>query len=238
MHPQKYWHYLFVISILMMLVSVLALLNAYFHLYNVSSYDLGQEGLSASLLLAGYLGMFLSIWISPIPDYILVPVYGYLSSIGVFNPYTTFLVCLVAALLPLEYASGRLAGRPLLLKGLSFFHISEKDIEVADAWLMQHGRFSIFTSTFIPFFYSVASLAAGTLRMNAIAFLLTSTAGFGLRFAFLEYIGYSSIYIFSSSFDYSQRALFILLLISSFAYAALYIGKFQYGSKQSEIQSG
>jgi membrane protein DedA with SNARE-associated domain len=167
--------------------------------------------------------MFISLAFLPIPDYLLVPAYGYLSLIGVFNPYTTFLVCLVAAILPIEYVPGRFAGRPLLLKGLSYIHIYEKDIEAADKWLAEHGRFSIFISTFIPYLYSVTSLAAGTLKMNAVAFLLASSLGFGLRYVFLEYIGYHSVYIFAASFDYSQRTLFSLLLILSSLYAIFYL---------------
>ena len=57
----KYWHYLFVISILIILLSVLAMLNAYFHLINVSSYNINKEGVSQPFLLAGYLGMFISV---------------------------------------------------------------------------------------------------------------------------------------------------------------------------------
>jgi membrane protein DedA with SNARE-associated domain len=220
---RKYEHYLFVISILAIFLSALAILNAYFHFINISSYDIIQEGQSPSFLLAGYLGMFIGIAFLPIPDYFLIPAYGYLSSIGIFNPYTSFLVCLVAAVLPMEYAPGRLVGRPLLLKGLSFFHIYEKDIEAADKWLAEHGRFSVLISTFIPFFYSITSLAAGTLKMNVIEFLLASAAGFGVRYVFLEYIGYHSVYIFTTSFDYSHILLFCLAIILSSLYAAFYI---------------
>lgn len=217
----KNWHYLFVGSLLTMLTSALALANAAFHLVDISSY--APASLSVSLLLAGYLGMFLTVWISPIPDYVLIPVYGYLSAIGAFDPYTTCLVCIAAAVLPIEYAAGRFAGRPLLLKILSYFRITEGDIEVADKWLVNHGKFSIFAATFIPFFYSVACLAAGTLKMKAVLFLLMSTAGFAVRYVFLEYVGFYGIYIFTASFDYSDRVLFILLLVLSSVYAAVHI---------------
>ncbi len=218
----KYWQYLFVTSIFIMLLSVLALLNAYHHFTNVSSYNTDQGVVPPS---AGYLGMFISVAILPVPDYILVPVYGFLSATGVFIPFATFLVCLAGALFPIEYFCGRFAARSLLLKGLSLMRISEKDIEVANKWLVDHGHFSIFISTFIPFFYSVAALAAGTLKMKAGRFFLASTAGFGLRFVFLEYVGYYSIYIFTASFDYSQRTLFSLLLLLSSVYAALHLAR-------------
>lgn len=218
----KYWHYVFVASLLALAVSTLALLNAYLHLDNTSYYS----GISPSLTVAGYAGMFLTIFASPIPDYVLVPIYGYLSSIGIFNPFTTFLVCMVASVLPIPFVAARLAGRPLLLKGLSYFHITEKQIKVADNWILEHGKFSIFISTFIPFFYTIASLGAGTLKMGTVRFMVLSVAGFGIRFAFLEYIGYSSIEIFMSSFDYSQRLLFSLVLVASLGYAVGYLERF------------
>lgn len=221
----KYWHYLFVVSVLLVLLSALALLNAHFHFDNVSSYATNHGGLPSSYLFAGYLGMFISMAILPIPDYLLVPAYGYLSSMGLFNPYTTFLVCLAGDLFPLEYVCGWLVARPLLLRGLSMIGISEKDIKVADEWLVEHGRFSIFISTFIPYFYSVASLAAGTLKMKPVPFFLYSAAGFGVRLAFLEYAGYFAIYLFSASFDYSQGTLFAALLILSSTYVAVHLAR-------------
>jgi membrane protein DedA with SNARE-associated domain len=219
----KYWHYFFVASIFAAILSGLALVNGYWGFVNISTYSISQSDLSSSVLFAGYAGMFFAMAILPIPDYTLVPVYGFLCSIGLFDPVTTFVVCLAAAILPIEYLCGRLAARPLLLKGLRYFGIREKDIEVADRWLIDHGRFSIFMATFVPFFYSVASLAAGTLKMKAVQFFVFSAAGFGLRYVFLEYIGYYGVYIFSASFDYSQRALFAGILIVTSAYLVIHL---------------
>jgi membrane protein DedA with SNARE-associated domain len=221
----KYWHYVFVASIFAAVLSGLALLNGYCGFVNISSYSIGQSDISSSVLFAGYAGMFFAMAILPIPDYTLVPVYGFLCSIGLFNPVTTFLVCLVAAIFPLEYLCGRLAARPLLLKGLKYFGIREKDIEVADRWLIDHGHFSIFMATFVPFFYSVASLAAGTLKMKVANFFLSSAAGFGIRYVFLEYIGFYGIYVFASSFDYSQRTLFAGILVISSAYLGVHLAR-------------
>jgi membrane protein DedA with SNARE-associated domain len=220
----RYWHYLFVIAILTMLLSGLTLLNAYYHFVNITSFDVSEVG-SWDLQFAGYLGMFLAILILPIPDYDLVPVYGFLCSIGLFDPIVTFWVCLAGAVFPVEYICGRLAARPLLLKGLKYFQITEEDLEVADRWLNEHGRFSIFTATFIPFFYSLASLAAGTLKMRSVPFLLSTAVGFGVRFVFLEYIGFCSIYVFSAAFDYSYRGVFAAILFASTAYVVLHLSR-------------
>lgn len=221
--PHKYWHYLFIVSLLVAFLSLLALVNAYFRLVTLPPYVGSQEQASSTLLLSGYIGMFLSIVFSPVPDYFLVPAFGYLSTFGVFNPYYTFLVCLLGALVPIEYVCGRFAARPLLLRVLSFLRLSEEKLESTDKWLIDHGKFSIFISTFIPFFYSAASLAAGTLKMDAPEFFTSSTAGFSLRFAFLEFVGFYGIYIFTASFDYSQRSLFFLLLVLSSVYLTLHL---------------
>lgn len=219
----KYWHYAFVISLLASGFAALALLNGYFDFVNVVSYNASDVGLSSSILVAGYLGAFLTILVSPVPDYLVVPVYGYLSSVQLFNPYAIFLVCLLGAVAPLEYAPARFARRPLVMKFLSYFRIQEKDIKVADDWIREHGRFSMFTATFIPFFYSVAAFAAGTLNMGAASFLLFSTAGFGLRYAFLESVGFFGVHIFSFSFDYVNRAFFFAVLAVSLAYVVVHL---------------
>ena len=57
--------------------------------------------------------------------------------------------------------------------------------------------------------------------MNAVRFFLASALGFGIRYAFLEYMGYNSIFIFTASFDYSQRAIIALFLIAASIYVAL-----------------
>ena len=219
----KYWHYVFVLSLLSSAFAALALLNGYFGFVNVASYSASDVGPSSSILLAGYLGAFVTILVSPVPDYLVVPVYGYLSSIHLFNPYAIFLLCLLGAVAPLEYVPARFARRPLVMKFLSYFRIREADIGVADGWIREHGRFSMFTATFIPFFYSVAAFAAGTLNMSAASFLLYSTVGFGLRYAFLESIGFVGILIFTSSFDHANAALFSVILAVSLAYAIVHL---------------
>lgn len=221
--PHKYWHYFFIVALLVILLGVLALLNAYLHFVVASSYVMSQNGPSSNLVLSGYIGMFLSLALSPVPDYFLVPAYGYLSTIGLFNPFYTFVVCLLGALFPIEYICGRYAARPLLLKALSFMRISEDKLQRTESWLIEHGKFSIFIATFIPFFYSAAALAAGTLKMKAPEFFFSSTVGFGLRFVFLEFVGFYGIYVFTASFDYAQRYVFILFILLSAAYVAIYL---------------
>jgi len=221
----RYSYYLFVASLFFAVVSLIGLTNAYLHYVNISSYYSYQREVLRPFSLTGYSGMFVIVAFAPLPDYLIIPLYGYLSAIGIFNIYLTFAVSVSSMLfeMGIEYAGGRFGGRPLLLKVLSKFHITEGDIEFADNWIAKHGPVSIFLATFIPYFKNVTSIAAGTLRMNAFWFFLSNLAGFGLRFAFLLYIGYRSIYVLTPGFDYHNRNLLFLVAALSCSYIALYM---------------
>jgi membrane protein DedA with SNARE-associated domain len=212
---------LFIVAIIIVMLCAAALLNAYFNFVDASAYDADPSSVS-SYQIAGYVGMFVTILLLPIPDYFLIPIYGYLCSLGIFDPFITFVVCLAGAILPIAYLPARYAGRPLLLKGVSYFGVSLKTIEGAEGWLKDNGRFAVFISTFIPFFYLPVSLAAGLLKMSWMEFMGSSALGFGLRFALLEIIGFSGSLLFTASSDYANRFLILAVLLSTAVYVAAY----------------
>jgi membrane protein DedA with SNARE-associated domain len=214
------WYYLFILAVIVAMLCAMMLLNAYFKFADESNYHVDP---GSAYQLAGYVGMFLTISLLPIPDYFLIPIYGYLCAVGIFDPFVTFAVCTIAAILPIAYLPARYAGRPLLLKGVSYFGISNKRIEAAEKWLRENGRFAVFISTFIPFLYLPVSLAAGLLKMGWAEFLGVSALGFGLRFAFLELIGYSGSMIFTASFDAAHWELIALIMFLALAYVAAYL---------------
>ncbi|WP_297217083.1 DedA family protein [Thermoplasma sp.] len=221
----KYAYYGFIFSLLILFASVVALTNAYIHYVNISSYYSYERKILSPFSLTGYEGMFFVVAFAPLPDYLIIPFYGYLSSIGEFNIFAAFFVSVLAMLfeMGIEYAGGRLAGRAILLKALSYFKITERDLEAADKWIQDHGPFSIFVATFIPYFKNVTSLAAGTLKMNAPWFFLSNFAGFAIRFGLLIYIGYSGIYVLTPSFDYEHRLAIAILGVISLLYLIAYL---------------
>jgi membrane protein DedA with SNARE-associated domain len=216
------WYYLFIFAVIVAMLCAMMLLNAYVRFVDESSYHI-DPGTASAYQIAGYVGMFLTIALLPIPDYFLIPIYGYLCALGIFDPIVTFLVCVAGAILPFAYIPARYAGRPLLLKGVSYFGISNKRIEASEKWLRENGRFAVFISTFIPFLYLPVSLAAGLLKMGWVEFLGVSALGFGIRFAFLEIVGYSGSLIFTASFDYDHRYLITVIMLIASAYVAAYV---------------
>ncbi|MGC8644641.1 MAG: DedA family protein [Thermoplasmata archaeon] len=218
----KYWYYGLTLALLMALLSSIAILNGYYHFYSLESYHRSKIYIPFSDVLAGYLGIFVSIFLLPIPDYVLLPFYGYLCSIGLFNPAIVLLASVAGAVIPVEFLLGFYAGSRLLRRILSHLRVPQESLSVATDWMSHHGNFSIFLSTFVPFFYSVASFSAGTLKMRFSSFMTASTIGFLLRYVGLEFIGYYSLFIFTSQYDYRYRYVFAGILVSSLAYVFVY----------------
>ncbi len=222
----EYFYYIATIAIIGIVISTIGITNSYFHYLNYENYYSSEVKVFSPFYYLGYLGIFIIIAFAPPPDYLIVPFYGYLAALSYFNVYLVFIVSVIAMmfLIAIEYFGGRFAGRPLLLRVLSHVDITEKDISVADDWISNHGIFSIFVATFVPYFKNVTSLAAGTLKMNSAKFFATNAAGFSLRFSILLYIGYEGINVFLPSFDVQFRPVLYLIAISSaliLAYAIL-----------------
>lgn len=222
MRMHKSWHYTLITAVGILAVSVTGILNGYLNFVNISSYSHVDVSIPFPHLLGGYIGIFI-IRLLPIPDFITLPLIGYLSSVGIFNPGIALLAALAGAVVPFEYFAGRYAARPVLLKSIRLAGVKEENIKIAEDWIISHGTFSIFISTFIPYFYSAVALAAGMLKMKFIPYFLSTVAGFGIRYALLEAAGYYGVYILTPEYDYTHRRVLFVILSISLATIAIYI---------------
>ncbi|EQB69457.1 DedA family protein [Cuniculiplasma divulgatum] len=234
----RYYLYAETLLIVFIILSSLDIANGYFHYISI---DINLKNVSFGafepIYKLGYLGMFIIIAFGPLPDDILVPFYGYLAFVGLFNVYATLFVSVLAMLFVslIEYLSGRFAGRELLLKALSKIKIREKDINKADDWIATHGTFSIFISTFIPYGKVLFALGAGILKMKFSNFTISITSGYLIRFIFLIYIGYGSFRILTSLFSPLDNIYFVYLdIFSVLSFVIIYM---QRGTLRREKQS-
>jgi len=225
---KKYLLYLQVLLLIFMIMSSIGIANSFVHFLgpNIDLKHL-SFGVFEPIYLLGYLGMFIIVAFAPLPDYVIVPFYGYLAFVGLFNVYVTLFVSVGAmlALSIIEYFAGRYAGRALLLKGLSYFKIHEEDIMVAELWIEKHGTFSIFLSTFIPYVKTVIALAAGTLKMGFVNFVFSNLMGYLIRFVILLYIGYGSFRILVIIFKGQFLPYFVVVDVLSGLYFTVYLLK-------------
>ncbi len=231
---QKYILYIQILLIIAIILSSISIANGFLHFIsptiNLRSLSFG---IFEPVYLLGYLGMFILVAFAPLPDYIIVPFYGYLAFVGIFNVYATLFVSVGAMLFLsiVEYFAGRYAGRALLLRGLSAFKIHEEDLMLADLWIEKHGTFSIFISTFVPYIKTVIALAAGTLKMKFANFVFSNFLGYFIRFVILLYIGYGSFRIMLVIFEGRFFVYFIVAdIVSGLCLTLIYVKKY-YHSK-------
>ncbi len=229
-NQRKYEIYVLIILIIFIALSTIGIANGYLHFIG-QNIDLKHIsfGIFEPVYRLGYTGMFIIVAFFPLPDYIVVPFYGYLAVAGLFNIYITLLVSVSSMIFlsMVEYLGGRYAGRALLLKGLAVFRIHEEDLKLADRWIEKHGTFSIFISTFIPYIKIVISVAGGTLKMDIKNFTLSIFAGFFVRFAILLYIGYGSFKILSYMFEGKFFIYFVIVdVISALFFSLLLMQRF------------
>ncbi|MCW6169176.1 MAG: DedA family protein [Thermoplasmatales archaeon] len=234
--------YIQILLIIAIILSSISIANGFLHFINpnINLRNL-SFGVFEPVYLLGYLGMFILVAFAPLPDYIIVPFYGYLAFAGIFNVYATLFVSVGAMLFlsVIEYFAGRYAGRALLLKGLSAFKIHEEDLMLADLWIEKHGTFSIFLSTFVPYIKTVIALAAGTLKMNFTKFLISNFLGYFIRFVVLLYIGYGSFRILLVIFEGRFFLDFVIAdILCGLCLGLIYVEKYYHSkSYRSRTQS-
>jgi len=233
----KYLHYGMVLSLTAIILSLLILSNISFHFLPADIISAHTEDVVfGPFYVLGYTGFFILTMFSPLPDYIIVPFYGYLASIGLFNPYILFVISVLAMalLMQMEFFAGKYGGRPLLLKVLKYFGVKEREMAVAERWIDRHGTFSVFIFTFIPYVKTAMALTSGLLKMRSLNYLIANLTGFAIRFSILIYVGYNGIDIISDlvnpKYDFISYTVFAVAV----AYLAFY---FVYVRKRLVLKS-
>ncbi len=233
----KYLHYGMVLSLTAIVLSILILSNISFHFLPADIISAHTEDIMFGPFYAlGYTGFFILTMFSPLPDYIIVPFYGYLASIGLFNPYILFVISVLAMtlLMQMEFFAGKYGGRPLLLRVLKYFGVKEREMAVAEKWIDRHGSFSVFIFTFIPYVKTAMALTSGLLKMRSLNYLIANLTGFAIRFAILIYVGYNGIDIISDLVNPGYDFVSFTALGVAAAYVTFY---FVYVRKRMAVRS-
>lgn len=129
----------------------------------------------------------------PIPSEIILPLAGFAASQGTFSlagaiAATTFGSVFGAMVL---YYLGVVFGRErvrAVFDRVPLLKVS--DVDKAEAWFAKYGAKAVFFGRMVPIFRSVISVPAGIEKMNALAFLLLTTAGSLIWNSIFVYAGY------------------------------------------------
>ncbi|HPT74088.1 MAG TPA: DedA family protein [Methanomassiliicoccaceae archaeon] len=132
---------------------------------------------------SGYLGIFLAMFIegifTPIPSEIIVPLAGYLASVGRFNIVLVVLISSAGATSgsSVAYLIGRRLGRPFVDRYGRYFGFGHDSLCKADAWFDRWGNYGILLGHSLPGIRSVISFPAGIAKMGFTRFVIFTFVG-------------------------------------------------------------
>lgn len=145
---------------------------------------------------SGTIGVFLAMVLEsaciPLPSEVIMPFGGYLAGTGHGQLWAMIVAGVVGNVVGslVAYYVGRAGGRPLLNRFGRYIHLSEKNLDSADAWFEKRGDWSVFIGRLLPGVRTFISLPAGIARMNVGRFVLFTTLGSLPWVAVLAYAGY------------------------------------------------
>lgn len=222
---RKILRYLMVLFLVLVVFSVFVLLEDYLNFLPLSALS-SKHVLQTvgGLHYLGYLGFLLLMILSPLPDYVLVTLYGYLSALDKFNPVFLLLIASFSMTLYLQslVLAARYGGRPALLKFLKYFRVSEQRLATSENWVQRHGAMAVFAFTFIPFLQIGLALTCGLLKMSQFKIFLANLFGFALRYALLLYLGFYSYDILSGMLNINDAFMFYIVLSVAAVYLTVY----------------
>jgi membrane protein DedA with SNARE-associated domain len=154
------------------------------------------QGVTTAVSSWGYPGVFLLMLLEasslPIPSEVILPFAGFLVSTGKLDVWVTIIVATLAGIAGslIDYYIGRkgtdLLSRRRILDRLLF---DKKRLEMAAAWFLKYGAFTVFLSRMIPGFRTLVSFPAGAVKMSLWKFVAYTTGGCLVWNAFLVFTG-------------------------------------------------
>uniref|UniRef100_A0A7J3X7I2 DedA family protein n=1 Tax=Thermofilum pendens TaxID=2269 RepID=A0A7J3X7I2_THEPE len=132
--------------------------------------------------------------LAPIPGEAVMALAGFLAVRGAFELHEVVLVGSLGNLVGslVEYLLGLYLARPALLRLGKYLLVSERDLELAEAFFRSKGGFAaVLFGRMVPGVRSVISFPAGIARMNPLSFALATIAGslpWNASFAYLGYL--------------------------------------------------
>lgn len=128
----------------------------------------------------------------PIPSEVILPVAGYLVSIGQLN----FLLVVALATLGsvigtlIAYSIGYFLGRAAILRYGRYIRMNEGHLKTAEKWFARYGNITVLFCQFVPLIRTLVPFPAGIAEMKLWKFVGFSLIGIVIWDTILVYIGY------------------------------------------------
>ena len=167
-----------------------------------------------------YFGIFIALGLGiagvPIPDETLMAYAGFLVSQGKLNFYYTIIVAFTgtACGITIGYVLGRTLGNPFIKRYAAKISINPDDIQDAEKFYNQYGKYAVFIGYFIPGVRHLTAIFAGTSLMPYHTFALFAYMGGLIWTISLVSLGYFLGEKWRHVYMYSHRFIIPLVLFS------------------------
>jgi membrane protein DedA with SNARE-associated domain len=115
----------------------------------------------------------------PVPSEIVLPLAGYMVSLGLMNFWLAVVVSTVASITGalIDYYLARWLGRPFVVDLLKLFGLPTSGLDRAERWFQRSGQWTVFAARFVPGLRTIISVPAGLFEMKIRPFVLMTLAG-------------------------------------------------------------
>ena len=157
----------------------------------------------------------------PIPSEVVMPLAGYIASLGNYGYFGLLIVILCATLgatigaVVIYYASLKL-GRFCILKYGKYFLINQENLSAAERWFEKYGAKAVFFGRMAPGIRELVSIPAGFSKMDFKKFLFYTIIGTFIWTAFLVSLGFFlGVYVekLNLSGTFGKIGIFLLAVI-------------------------
>jgi membrane protein DedA with SNARE-associated domain len=142
----------------------------------------------------GYPGIFLLMIMEsatlPVPSELVLPLGGYLVSMGKLEFWSVVTVATLGSLIGtmIDYSIGYF-GRPAVLRYGRIVRFNQERLETTEKWFSHHGNKIVLLARFVPLLRTLIAFPAGIVKMETKRFLAFSAVGIVLWDIALVYIG-------------------------------------------------
>jgi membrane protein DedA with SNARE-associated domain len=143
----------------------------------------------------GYPGIFLLMIMEsatlPVPSELVLPLGGYLVSLGKLEFWSVVTVATLGSLIGtmIDYSIGYYLGRPAVLRYGRIVRFNQERLETTEKWFSHHGNKIVLLARFVPLLRTLIAFPAGIVKMETKRFLAFSAVGIVLWDIALVYIG-------------------------------------------------
>jgi membrane protein DedA with SNARE-associated domain len=230
---------LFALSLLVLVLTLIEAVDAFELPFEGAISSVGVGGLFGTAInleaSLGYTGVFVLMVLEsaslPVPSEVVLPLAGYLVSLGKLGFTETVIVASVGGTLGayIDYYLARMLGRPILLRLLSKIRVDESSLDRAQKFFEKGGSLSVLLGRLVPLLRTLISFPAGLLKMDSRVFGLMTIVGTLAWSALLVYVGYSAGALWRSSATATVATVDIIVVYALLILSAVYVGMFLLG---------